>query len=135
MHGIENPHRTAATPRGEAAGEVSDILAALDYARLPSGDPVPDSPQLRCIYTLIDVEAERVGAKMAETRDLYDLLSRTGSLWLRSFNRDIAQALATDPRLAALPVLAEWAKSGRAGGISGTHVNWYGVLLWAAVAR
>jgi hypothetical protein len=91
---------------------------------------VPDSPDLRAIYRLIDAAAQRVAAKMVAA---YDLRTRSGSPWLQSFSTDMAAALATDPRLAALPALHTWVHSERSGPVCGTHVNWYAVLLRAAV--
>jgi len=110
-----------------------DIIAALATARLPSGALVPDSPDLRAIYRRIDAEAIRLGAEMAAAFDIDNLLSQSGSTWLKCFCRDIGQALATDPRLAALPALRSWVHSERSGPVCGTHVNWYAVLLRAVV--
>lgn len=126
--------RGAGHPAEPAASVIGDdIIAALATARLPSGALVPDSPDLRRIYRRIDAEALRLGAKMAATYDLDDLRTRSGSHWLQYTCRELADALLTDPRLATLSSLHAWRKSGRGGSISGTHVNWYAVLLRAAV--
>jgi hypothetical protein len=85
----------------------------------------------RRIYLMIDAEAARVGAGLATSRDPADLRERTGSPWLVEHCRELADALDTDPRLAAIGPLRAWAAG--PDGIGNTWINWYVALLKAHI--
>lgn len=120
---------------------MSTILDALPHARLPSGDLVPQMPGTIEIYRLLDAEAVRIGTEiLSRSISVEDYSKRAaeydaqGLYWLAGVNRELADALATDIRLAAMPSLYSWVRSGRSGSISSCHVNWYRTLLDAHIA-
>ncbi len=86
----------------------------------------------RRLYLTIDAEATRVGKRLAAMHDAAALRARTGSPWLVEHCRELADALETDVRLAAINPLRAWAA--QPDGIGNTWVNWYVTLLKAHVA-
>ena len=117
-----------------------NILAALPYAFLPSGSPLPDSERARGFYLLLDAAACRIGHAIANNgvnyRERAARCARDGAPSLAAQNREIADALVLDARLAALPALYAWASIRRAGSfIDTTWVNWYATLLRTDVGR
>jgi len=87
----------------------------------------------RRIYRMIDAEAARVGGRLAERHDPGALRARTGSPWLVEHCRELADALETDARLAAIGALRAWAA--QPDGIGNTWINWYVTLLEAHIAQ
>ena len=87
----------------------------------------------RRIYRMIDKEAARVGATLAATHDPAALRARTGSPWLVEHCRELADALDTDVRLAAISTLRAWAA--QPDGIGNTWINWYVALLKAHIEQ
>lgn len=83
------------------------------------------------LYLVIDREAVRVGAQLAVRCTPEEHRARTGSAWLEGFNRDQADALERDPRLAAIPSLRAWAAG--PDGIGNTWINLYVALLDAHI--
>jgi hypothetical protein len=86
----------------------------------------------RRLYLMIDAEAVRVGDKLARMRDPAQLRRpRDGSPWLVGHRHELADALETDVRLAAIPSLRAWAA--QPDGIGNTWINWYVTLLKAHI--
>jgi hypothetical protein len=87
----------------------------------------------RRIYLMLDAEAVRVGQRLAARYDPDGLRARTGSPWLIGHCRELADALETDVRLAAISALRAWAA--QPDGIGNTWINWYVRLLDAHIAQ
>jgi hypothetical protein len=87
----------------------------------------------RRLYLMIDAQAVRVGEKLAATHEPAALHTRRGPPWLVEHCHDLADALATDVRLAAVPSLRAWAA--QPDGIGNTWINWYVTLLKAHIAE
>jgi len=85
----------------------------------------------RRMYLMIDQEAVRVGKELAATHDPATLRALTGSPWLTEDCRELADALETDVRLAAIKSLRAWAA--QPDGIGNTWINWYVALLKAHI--
>lgn len=100
-------------------------------------DSQPDvTPHMRRIYLCLDAAATRIGRDRANNGIDYRYQAmHAGSTWAACVNREIADALETDVRLAAITDLYAWVMSGQAGEISTTHVNWYIALLRRHVAQ
>jgi hypothetical protein len=98
---------------------------------------IEDMPGLtddaRRIYRMIDAEAVRAGERLAARHDPAALRARTGSPWLVEHCRELADALETDMRLAAIGTLRAWAA--QPDGIGNTWINWYVKLLDAHIAQ
>jgi hypothetical protein len=113
------------------------LLDALRFARLPSGNRLPDTELARAHYLLLDAEAARIGAELDEegidVHRHHALALALDDPQRAAQHREIANGLALDMRLAALPTLTAWARGGRAGDISPTWVEWYAALLRAHV--
>jgi hypothetical protein len=96
---------------------------------------IEDMPGLtddaRRIYLMIDAEAVRVGGRLAAAHDPADLRAHSGSPWLVEHCRELADALETDVRLAAIATLRAWAA--QPDGIGNTWINWYVALLKAHI--
>src|SRR5690349_11118658 len=86
----------------------------------------------RRLYLTIDAEATRVGNRLAAMHEPAALRTRTGSSWLVEHCRELADALETDVRLAAIGPLRAWAA--QPDGIGNTWINWYVTLLKAHIA-
>jgi hypothetical protein len=91
----------------------------------------------RRMYTLIDLQAIRIGAIHAERDKHIDYRARAqryaaaGMTWLAGVNRELADALDNDMRLAAIGSLRAWAA--QPGGCGNTWLNWYVTLLKAHI--
>jgi hypothetical protein len=85
----------------------------------------------RRIYLMIDAEAVRVGERLAAKHDPVALRVRAGSPWLVEHCRELADALETDARFAAIHSLRAWAA--QPDGIGNTWINWYVTLLKAHI--
>jgi len=87
----------------------------------------------RRLYLRIDAEATRVGKRLAAMHEPAALRRRTGSPWLVEHCHDLADALETDKRLAAIGPLRAWAA--QPDGIGNTWINWYVTLLKAHIGQ
>src|SRR5262245_18048672 len=87
----------------------------------------------RRLYLTIDTEATRVGERLAAMHEPASLRSRAGSPWMVEHCRELADALETDLRLAAIGPLRAW--SAQPDGIGNTWINWYVTLLMAHVGQ
>ena len=87
----------------------------------------------RRLYLRIDAEATRVGERLAAMHEPAALRRRTGSPWLVEHCRELADAIETDVRLAAIGPLRAWAA--QPDGIGNTWINWYGTLLKAHIGQ
>ena len=96
---------------------IEDVPGLTDYARR--------------LYLLIDQQAVSVGKRLAAARRPTALRARVGSPWMIAEHRELAGALETDDRLAAIKSLRAWAA--RPDGIGNTWINWYVTLLKAHV--
>jgi hypothetical protein len=86
----------------------------------------------RRLYLMINAQATRVGQKLAHMHTPGTLRSRrNGSAWLVEHRHELADALETDVRLAAIPSLRAWAA--QPDGIGNTWINWYVTLLKAHI--
>jgi len=83
----------------------------------------------RRLYLLIDRQAVRVGRRLAAADYPTAFRVRAGSPWVVAECRELADALATDDRLAAIRSLRAWAA--RPAGIGNIWINWYVTLLKA----
>jgi hypothetical protein len=103
----------------EFATFIADVPGLTDYARR--------------LYLLIDRQAFRVGTRLAAIHRSTALRARTGSRWIVAECNDLAEALDTDARLAAIKSLRAWAT--RPEGIGNTWINWYVALLKAHLSE
>jgi hypothetical protein len=96
---------------------------------------IADAPGLteyaRRLYLLIDRQAIHVGQQLAALHGSPALRTRAGSPWMLAECRNLAEALDTDERLAAIKSLRVWAT--RPEGIGNTWINWYVALLKAHI--
>ncbi len=144
------PHSFFAAPRSETAADLpprSPPSAAETRPSMPS-HAIPASAvafseilelglpeQTRNIYLALDAAALTIGEKIkashqespAELRAYAVRLEARGLSWLAGQNRDIADAIETDVRLLAIPVL--YAEASLPTGIGRTWVTWYSELL------
>jgi hypothetical protein len=103
----------------EFATFIADVPGLTDYARR--------------LYLLIDRQAVQVGKRLAAMHRSTALRGRTGSPWMVAQCHDLAEALDTDARLAAIKSLRVWAT--RPEGIGNTWINWYVALLKAQISE
>jgi hypothetical protein len=103
----------------EFATFIADVPGLTDYARR--------------LYLLIDRQAVHVGNRLAAMHRSTALRGRTASPWLVAQCHDLAEALDTDVRLAAIKSLRVWAT--RPEGIGNTWINWYVALLKAHISE
>ena len=103
----------------EFATFIADVPGLTDYARR--------------LYLLIDRQAVCVGRRLATMHRSTALRARTGSPWIVAECHDLAEALDTDARLAAIKSLRAWAM--RPNGIGNTWINWYVALLKAHISE
>lgn len=87
----------------------------------------------RRLYLLIDRQAICVGRRLAAMHRPTALRARTGSAWMVAECHDLAEALDTEARLAAIKSLRAWAM--RPEGIGNTWINWYVSLLKAHLSE
>lgn len=105
---------------------------SMDFIEFVETDPGLPAYAI-AMYERIDKQALKQGA-LLKIKDITSLriLAADPSLSpsLRAFNGTMADALERDPtgRLAAIPLLREWANR---WGIGGTWINWYGIKLRA----
>lgn len=104
----------------------------VDFATFIEGMPGL-TDHARRLYLTIDQEAGRIGERLAVIHDPAALRARTGSPWLVEDCRELADALETDVRLAAIKSLRAWAA--QPDGIGNTWINWYVVLLKAHIEQ
>jgi hypothetical protein len=103
----------------EFATFIADVPGLTDHARR--------------LYLLIDRQAVQVGKRLAAMHRLAALRGRRGSPWMVAQCHDLAAALDTDARLAAIKSLRAWAT--RPEGIGNTWINWYVALLNAHISE
>jgi hypothetical protein len=103
----------------EFATFIADVPGLTDYARR--------------LYLLIDRQAICVGRRLAATHSSTALRARAGSAWMVAECHELAEALETDARLAAIKSLRAWAM--RPEGIGNTWINWYVSLLKAHLSE
>jgi hypothetical protein len=103
----------------EFATFIADVPGLTDYARR--------------LYLLIDRQAVCVGRRLATMQRSTALRARLGSPWMVAECHDLAEALDTDARLAAIKSLRAWAM--RPDGIGNTWINWYVALLKAHIGK
>ncbi len=87
----------------------------------------------RRLYLLIDGQAICVARRLAAMHRSTELRARTGSPWMVAECHELAEALDTDARLAAIKSLRAWAMHPE--GIGNTWINWYVALLKAHLSE
>ena len=102
-----------ATDMSDFATFIADVPGLTHYAR--------------SLYLLIDRQAVHVGRQLASMHRSAALRARAGAPWMVAQCHDVAEALDTDARLAAIKSLRAWAT--RPEGIGNTWINWYVALL------
>jgi len=103
----------------EFATFIADVPGLTDYTRR--------------LYLLIDRQAVQIGKRLAAMHRSTALRGCTGSPWMVAQSHDLAEALDTDARLAAIKSLRVWAT--RHEGIGNTWINWYVALLKAHISE